>query len=511
MGMKYLPVVLFVGALAIVLRAEAPQTKPAATPEPQPKPQPQTQPAAEAKTNPKGDPFVKDAGPANGQGDEDESFKVVQVVLETYVLDQEDAQAVLEGERGSAARYRRVLDLAKAGKARLELLSGLSTRSGQRAVVESGDEVRYPVEFTGPAQPKGTLVVTAFETRNVGDTLEVEPVVQPDGRTCEINLVPQRVSLVGFRQEPDAPDMLKAPQPIFDTQKITTAVTTTDGQPHFLGTMSRTSSRGPASGEVDPEVRLAFLHTSVVEVPTGKAKGRAGENVSGEAEFTYSFYSLDRETAREVLIAPASMHASWDKVQALLAAKKARLEHVSTIRTKSGQRAMMEEIREERYPTEFSPPGGLPKTDTTKRETVTEASAQVGPDHETKTTETTTVTHASPEDPQIPGVASAFQTRNVGVTIEVDPVIGPDGVTVDLSESIKWVKYLGDFKAPGLDPHLMPQPLFENAAVTTSQGTSSGQHVFVGTMNPPGADGVHERVDTGRTWLLFVRASVDEP
>ena len=41
---------------------------------------------------------------------------------------------------------------------------------------------------------------TAFETRNVGDTLEFETVLGEDGRTCDLNFVPQHVGLLGFRE-----------------------------------------------------------------------------------------------------------------------------------------------------------------------------------------------------------------------------------------------------------------------------------------------------------------------
>src|SRR5207253_3890259 len=37
-----------------------------------------------------------------------------------------------------------------------------------------------------------------FETRNTGVTLEVEPVVGPDGTTIDLNLVPQVVEFEGF-------------------------------------------------------------------------------------------------------------------------------------------------------------------------------------------------------------------------------------------------------------------------------------------------------------------------
>ena len=98
----------------------------------------------------------------------------------------------------------------------IDLLSAprVTTKSGQRAVIEIVREFRYPTQFTAPQVPSitgggsgtGTVsisVVTpttpnAFETRNTGVTLEVEPVVGPDGVTIDLNLVPQVVEFEGF-------------------------------------------------------------------------------------------------------------------------------------------------------------------------------------------------------------------------------------------------------------------------------------------------------------------------
>src|SRR6266446_2828016 len=97
----------------------------------------------------------------------------------------------------------------------IDLLSApkVTTKSGQRAVIEVVREFRYPVSFTPPQVPAvassvvGTtnppVVVTpttpqTFETRNTGVTLEVEPVVGPDGVTIDLNLVPQVVEFEGF-------------------------------------------------------------------------------------------------------------------------------------------------------------------------------------------------------------------------------------------------------------------------------------------------------------------------
>src|ERR1700730_8486654 len=98
----------------------------------------------------------------------------------------------------------------------VDLLSAprVTTKSGQRAVIEIVREFRYPTTFTPPQVPSinggtggtGTIsieVVTpttpqTFETRNTGVTLEVEPVVGPDGVTIDLNLVPQVVEFEGF-------------------------------------------------------------------------------------------------------------------------------------------------------------------------------------------------------------------------------------------------------------------------------------------------------------------------
>src|SRR4029450_7078015 len=91
----------------------------------------------------------------------------------------------------------------------VDLLSApkVTTKSGQRAVIEVVREFRYPTTFTQPQVPQiGStttnnattvpVVVTpttpqTFETRNTGVTLEVEPVVGPDGVTNDLSLVPR--------------------------------------------------------------------------------------------------------------------------------------------------------------------------------------------------------------------------------------------------------------------------------------------------------------------------------
>lgn len=188
----------------------------------------------------------------------------------------------------------------------VDLLSApkVTTKSGQRAIIEIVREFRYPTTFTPPQVPSitgggsgtGTVniaVVTpttpqTFETRNTGVTLEVEPVVGPDGVTIDLNLVPQVVEFEGFINYGSAifginpnggtsviPNIgtLFTPtqvlltnnvinQPIFSTRKVTTSVSVWDGQTVVLGGLMRedvqkTEDRVPIIGDI-PILGRAF-------------------------------------------------------------------------------------------------------------------------------------------------------------------------------------------------------------------------------------------------------------
>src|ERR1700730_13000359 len=182
----------------------------------------------------------------------------------------------------------------------VDLLSAprVTTKSGQRAVIEIVREFRYPTTFTPPQVPSinggtggtGTIsieVVTpttpqTFETRNTGVTLEVEPVVGPDGTTIDINLVPQVVEFEGFvnygspifaiGQTTTAGGVftLSSPilltpnvinQPIFSTRKVNTSVSVWDGQTVVLGGLMRedvqkVADRTPIIGDIPLVGRL---------------------------------------------------------------------------------------------------------------------------------------------------------------------------------------------------------------------------------------------------------------
>ncbi len=159
----------------------------------------------------------------------------------------------------------------------IDLMSApkVTTKSGHKATVRMVREFPYPTEFNPPEPPPpdtsttsrtlaaGTIVTqgivtpttpTSFETRNLGVTLEVEPIIGPDGYTIDLNLSPEVVEFDGFVNYGSpilgaqfngitiVNNILSANvinQPIFSTRKVTTSVSIWDGQTVALGGLIR--------------------------------------------------------------------------------------------------------------------------------------------------------------------------------------------------------------------------------------------------------------------------------
>jgi type II secretory pathway component GspD/PulD (secretin)/tetratricopeptide (TPR) repeat protein len=219
----------------------------------------------------------------------------------------------------------------------VDLLSApkVTTKSGQRAIIEVVREFRYPSTFTPPQVPQigsSTTVVNGvvpvvvtpttpqnWETRNTGVTLEVEPVVGGDATTIDLNLVPQVVEFEGFINygspinavgvstlgnviSTSVPVLLTENvinQPVFSTRKVTTSVSVYDGQTVVLGGLMRedvqkTEDKTPIIGDiplvgrlfrtnVDQHIKrnLVIFVTARVVTPSGLAFNAEEEEEEG--------------------------------------------------------------------------------------------------------------------------------------------------------------------------------------------------------------------------------------
>lgn len=146
-----------------------------------------------------------------------------------------------------------------------------ATRSGQRCSVESVREHIYPTEYKentekGPStldlsgvqskdprfslvqEPATTLNPKAFEMRPVGARMEIEPVLSEDGQVVDVNMAPELVRYAGKMEYGSANINNQliplTEQPVFITNKITTAVTLHSGQTALIGMSSPIKDNG---------------------------------------------------------------------------------------------------------------------------------------------------------------------------------------------------------------------------------------------------------------------------
>lgn len=155
--------------------------------------------------------------------------------------------------------YQQIQDMLVKGTAKLIGWPMVTTLPGQRATVEAVNELRYATEFAPGAvgvyltSPEGKItkqpdqisgvdlqaVPQAFETRNVGVTLEVEPVLDEDQKTIHLNIVPGHVRLKAMNkvtiEREKTKEKVTVEQPEFDNMRLTTSLSIKSGERTLLG------------------------------------------------------------------------------------------------------------------------------------------------------------------------------------------------------------------------------------------------------------------------------------
>lgn len=154
------------------------------------------------------------------------------------------------GVRNDERLLGKIRSLVSDKEARLMEHHSVNTRSGQRASVESSNEVIYATEFhEETAQP------TAFTMRPCGFRAEVEPVIGPDCFTVDLNLSIEICEFSGMEKQhytnPKTKKSFNVEQPRFYSRKIQTAVTSYDGTARLMGNFGAKGDPTGKSGQID--------------------------------------------------------------------------------------------------------------------------------------------------------------------------------------------------------------------------------------------------------------------
>lgn len=186
----------------------------------------------------------------------------IRIEVQVVAIPQEVAiplvQELMDASKVGPA-YNRIQDMLVKGTAKLIGWPMVTVLPGQRATVEAVNEFRYATEFAPGAvgvyltTPEGKIikqpeqisgvdlhaVPTVFQSRNVGVTLEVEPVLADDQKTIHLSLVPSHVRLKAMNkvtiESEKTKEKVTVEQPEFDNMRLTTSLSIKSGERTLLG------------------------------------------------------------------------------------------------------------------------------------------------------------------------------------------------------------------------------------------------------------------------------------
>jgi hypothetical protein len=174
---------------------------------------------------------------------------LLDIEMQVVAFRQRDIDRLLAG---GGVSMESLVELRKKGRVKLVSTARASTKSGQEVIVKAVREVLFPTELgtdcracsnqTCGASVPGALVPRGFEMRDVGMTLQLVPEISAEGRTINIMLNPQWVTLdgwetyaaVGGRTHKTLPFR----QPVFGVTSFQTQVTVEDSGTVLLGSVS---------------------------------------------------------------------------------------------------------------------------------------------------------------------------------------------------------------------------------------------------------------------------------
>lgn len=193
---------------------------------------------------------------------------LVQVQVEFVEMSHQALTKLLYGSKpadSNAAKLReQVQDMVGRNEAKILDTQIVVAKSGQKATTESIHEFIYATEYEPPelpgsfssekaepeAGPDWTLgpVPTAYETRNLGSTLEIEPTIGDDGQIIDLRFVPEMVWHTGDVTLHEGKDRLDNQfhirMPDFYTLRLNTALTCVSGKYSLAGVVSPKDDKG---------------------------------------------------------------------------------------------------------------------------------------------------------------------------------------------------------------------------------------------------------------------------
>ncbi len=306
----------------------------------------------------------------------------------------------------------------------------------------------------------------------------------------------------------------------------------------LAGLLSTVAAQQPASGDPfadsPPPLKAVAAADPFVKDSATPAKPAEEDTANWvkEGVVRVEYFSLPTASARKVL----RQFKKQDDLYAWLGAElekdkaEVKLERLSILRVRGGQRSKLEEIAEFPYPTEFDSPQAeaahpniVPKPENPPPPTPAPApgtpAAPPAPPQKPAGAGTpgdsgsagipgAPGTSASAPVPSpgasVPAVSTptSYVFRNTGWTIEMELTFGEDGKTLDINLAPERIRLRGMF--PQNTAGDCAQPGFETGKLTTQILTTVGKPTLTGTISPPKNTGAPNGNQQERTWFLFL-------
>lgn len=385
---------------------------------------------------------------------------------------------------------------------------------------------------TAPADPfapagGGAPTSTLATRKGARDILMGQGIPFPDGASAVFNPVTSQLIVKNTAPNLDLVETFvdslkdKAPKLIYITTKfVEVSQKNTDelgfdwllgpfnipGSDRAFGTGGTVgnSANGSLTDQAGAYVDFPFLSPGVGGTPIGSNPISRGMRFGSQAIIPDSIDGLLTATKTVSSVSPGLFALSGVMtdpqfqvvIRALNQRKGVDLMSAPSVTTKSGQRASVEVVREFMYPTEFDPPQ-IPQQFGGQGGNVNLGGGGGG--------------GSGGSFPVTPTTPTAFEMKPVGVRMEVDPVVGPDGYSIDLNlapevnEFEGFINYgspiqtsssdaLGNPVTLVLTENRIHQPVFSTRKVQTAVTVWDGQTVAMGGLIREDVQDVEDKV-----------------
>ena len=432
---------------------------------------------------------------------------------EVFTLPRNVAWPLLTSPLDGAALHERMLEAMATGEATLDKLIVLNAGHGARSTVEQTDHFEYPTEFDPPqAVPTlalvdpdlgapdkpvespatehispfnaglGTLTTTtatAFEMRQLGDTLQIEGI--GDGR---VGYKLTSVELLAVEQIGDIP------QPVFAPRILDGSARVVSGRPAFLGTFSHAGKSGVKGQSESETISLAFLTAKDGMVERPQEQPVIFKHPSLRA--TFEVLSVEKAVAHALLLETSDEQRLYER-----AVEQGRRESTLSQRGTPGSRQTIQNADEYISPTEFDPPQISQRLIIASSQLLKDmrAGRQTGLGNPAPMSSVNPnggfglITTLSP---------TAFEMLPLGERIEFEFTEGDDGLQITAAIDFT---HLSGTMLYGSIRH----PVVETRKLVTSLRAVENRRMLLGTLNKPLGTGFADSNKDDRVWLAFLR------